>query len=257
MVRQGGFGKLFNETDDESGFVSSNLKKGPPIQRVAITFHEARIFFSMISIDDLVKDCEVVMDVRGHRSFTSTDGYMRLHKAPMRGDRLPSQPAESRGFAVHTGLLRVRLIESTWLCDPVAHRLEPLHGSIRKQVNPKEHDSDTLRTKAQECMFTLSNALVCLQEQMTLQNDVVPGTDKKQTIVSADFFDAPDRDRDDYLMILWLEEKDDEARRADEEDEGPTRGNTEAAQPEHTGKVAREQRSASRHTGASGAVCTT
>ena len=96
---------------------------------MAVSFREAKVLLEHLSIDDLLKDeGALVIDVRGFRqqAYTPEGGYLQLHRATMRmpdgGFQLPAPS----GYVVKTGRLRLRCFESTWLCDEVARRIEPL-----------------------------------------------------------------------------------------------------------------------------------
>ena len=112
----------FNEIRLAADHTSRNDRKAA---RTIVTFRQARMLLSVISLEDLINSNHVVADLSRLEGRNQTDqDYLTL-------DSFQPGTKTVQKLSVRTRFLQVRYLEASWPADSTVHRLEPLPGSIR------------------------------------------------------------------------------------------------------------------------------
>ena len=96
--------------------------------------------------------------------------------------------------------VQIKSFEASWPGALVAHRIEPLRGSMRALSKTKDRHGQDVH--AQKYKFMLHNLMALIQEYLLLSDD-----DKQQgALKSLDLVGSTAQLRSDNRICIWLED---------------------------------------------------
>ena len=106
---------------------------------------------------------------------------------------------EKRRFC--TQFVQIKYFEASWPGARVAHRIQPLHGSMNAHTKKREpHDDQAVHAENYACM--LHNLMVTIQEYLLLSDD-----DKQRgALKSLELVGSTAQLREDNRICIWLED---------------------------------------------------
>ena len=118
---------------------------------------------------------------------------------------------EKRRF--YTQCVQIKYFEASWPGAPVAHRIQPLHGSMHAHTKKRHHDDegnqqlwsrsdkDEQREHAQNYAFMLHNLMVVIQDYLLLNDD----DNRRGQQSSLELVNSTAQRRGDNRICIWLE----------------------------------------------------
>ena len=105
---------------------------------------------------------------------------------------------EKRKFG--TQYVQIKYFEATWPAALVAHRIEPLHGSMHALTKKKAHDAQ--EDHAENYASMLHNLMVAIQGYLLLSDD----NEQTGAQTSLELVHSTAQVRDDNKICIWLED---------------------------------------------------
>ena len=121
QIKQVGFNEIRLATNHSS---NNNTK----VRRVIVTFKQASMLVDAISVPDIAKKNMLIVDISKLSSWDWDKGcYLRLDVF-----KSGSMEVETKNFLEK--YVQIKYFEASWPGAPVAHRIEPLHGTMHAQT---------------------------------------------------------------------------------------------------------------------------
>ena len=114
---------------------------------------------------------------------------------------------EKRRFC--TQYVQIKYFEASWPGALVAHRIQPLHGSMRAHTKKhrsadevKQQVDDEVQERSQNYAFMLHNLMVMIQEYLLLSDD----NKQRGALNSLDLVGSTAQLREGNRICIWLED---------------------------------------------------
>ena len=116
---------------------------------------------------------------------------------------------ETRDFG--TRYVQIKYFEASWPGAPVAHRIEPLHGTMHAQTKRKCQSNvevqqqlhAEVQQRSQNYAFMLHNLMVMIQEYLLLSDD----NKQSGALNSLRLVRSTAQRHEDNRICIWLEEQ--------------------------------------------------
>ena len=176
--------------------------------RTIVTFRQAKILVNAVSLTDIANKGKLLIDISQITNWNyREDCYLNLHVF-----QSGSTNVQKRQF--RTRVVQLKYLEASWPGDPVAHRIEPLHGSMtghtkkrqRSDDNDQQQDPDEVHQKSQNYALMLQNLMHMLQQHLLLSDDNIQSRAQK----SLDLVGGTATESEDNMICIWLEDVRDE-----------------------------------------------
>ena len=116
-VTEVAFNKIQLATDHTS-------KSEPNVKRAIVTFKQAKMLVDAVSLDEIHKNKKLIVDISTMRPWNkSLQCYLML-------DVFRSGTMEVEKRKCRTQCVNITYVEASWPRACVAHRIQPLHGSM-------------------------------------------------------------------------------------------------------------------------------
>ena len=96
--------------------------------------------------------------------------------------------------------VQIKYFEATWPADLVAHRIQPLHGSINAHTKKRPYDYQ--KVQAQNYASMLHHLILTIQEYLLLSDD----DERSGALKSLELVGSTPQQRSDNRICIWLED---------------------------------------------------
>jgi len=191
----------FNEVRLATDHSSNNDTK---VKRAIVTFKQAGMLVDAVSLEHIANSCKLIVDIENISPWNYSDGcYLML-------DVFRSGTMEVERRRLSSRFVQIKYFEASWPGALVAHRIEPLHGSMHAHTK-KRHRSDDevqqqvhdhVRQRSQNYAFMLHNLMVMIQEYLLLSDD----NKQRGALKSLDLVGSTAQLREDNRICIWLQD---------------------------------------------------
>ena len=146
-------------------------KNEPNVIRAILTFKQALILVNAISLKHIAENNKLIVDIAKHLPWNYTNKcYLMLDVF-----RSGTMQVEKRRFS--TKYVQIKYFEASWPGALVAHRIQPLPGSMHAHTRKTRHRSghetqqhvhDDVRQRSQDYAVMLRNLMVMIQDYILL-----------------------------------------------------------------------------------------
>ena len=168
----------FNEIRLATDHTSNNDTK---VKRTIVTFRQAGMLVDAVSLTEIAKTNKLIVNISKISPWNySLQCYLMLDVF-----QSGTMQVEKRRFC--TQYVQIKYFEASWPGALVAHRIQPLHGSMhahtkkRHRDDERNHqlrscsDEDEQQEHAQNYAFMLHNLMVTIQEYLLLSDNKQQG----------------------------------------------------------------------------------
>ena len=191
----------FNEIRLPSDHASSNEKQ---VVRAILTFKQAELLVDAVLLPRMAKEGKLIVDIsKISRWNHSMQCYLMLDVF-----RRGTMQVEKRQF--QTRYVQLKYFEATWPAALVAHRIEPLHASMKggskkralfdDEVSQQVHNDIQQRSHDYACM--LRNLMAMIQEFLLLSDD----NEQSGALNSLQLVGSTGQLFEDNRICIWLED---------------------------------------------------
>ena len=191
----------FNEMRLATDHTSNNE---PKVIRAIVTFKQAGMLVNAISQTDIVNKNKLIVDISKISPWRHSDQcYLMLDVF-----RSGTMQVEKRRCCKQ--YVQIKYFEASWPGALVAHRIQPLHGSMHahtKKRHRSDHEvqqqvHDDVQQRSQNYAFMLHNLMVMIQEYLLLSDD----NKQRGALNSLDLVGSTAQLREDNRICIWLED---------------------------------------------------
>ena len=180
----------FNEIRLATDHTSNNDTN---VKREVVTFEQAGMLVDAVSLDDIANNNKLIVDI----SKISPWNYS--HQCYLMLDVFRSGTMQVEKRKLCTPYVHIKYSEASWPGALVAHRIQPLHGTMSAHTKTRHRDDDQ-GDHAQNYAFMLHNLMVSIQEYLLLSDD-----DKERgALKSLKLVNSTAQLRDDNRICIWL-----------------------------------------------------
>ena len=181
----------FNELRLATDHTSNNDTK---VKRAIVTFKQAGMLVDAVSLTEIAKNNKLIVDISKISPWNySLQCYLMLDVF-----QSGTMQVEKRRFC--TQYVQIKYFEATWPAALVAHRIQPLHGSINAHTKKRPYDDQEVQ--AQNYASMLHNLILTIQEYLLLSDD----NERSGALKSLELVGSTAQQYSDNRICLWLED---------------------------------------------------
>ena len=191
----------FNEIRLATDHTSNNDTK---VKRAIVTFKQAGMLVDAVSLTDIANNNKLIVDISKISPWNHSDQcYLMLDVF-----RSGTMQVEKRRFC--TQYVQIKYFEASWPAALVAHRIQPLHGSMHAHTKQRHRSDDEVQQqvhdevqqRSQNYAFMLHNLMVMIQEYLLLSDD----NKQRGALNSLHLVGSTAQLREDNRICIWLED---------------------------------------------------